>query len=119
MQNEILRLNNNELMMYESLKKNKFIAYLLGALFGTLGVHRLYLKEYVGFFVYLTLFFFSFAAEELLLLVAFFYLFDGFYTWFMCDDYNKKVINTIIHTRGNNQPNVVYVQTQTPPTEQQ
>jgi TM2 domain-containing membrane protein YozV len=105
-------------MMYDSLKKNKFIAYLLGALFGTLGIHRLYLKEYVGFVVYITLFFFGIMVDEIFALSVLFYAFDGVYTWFLCDGYNKKVINTIIHTRGSNQPNVVYVQTQTPPTEQ-
>jgi TM2 domain-containing membrane protein YozV len=99
MQNEILQLKGNEILMYDSMKKSKVVAYLLGALFGGLGIHRLYLKEYVGFWCYLTCTLASFIVSPLVVVLVFFLLVDVIYTWILCDQYNKDVIKKIVHSR--------------------
>lgn len=85
-------LTGKELIRYETMKRSEFLSYLLWALFGFSGAHRLYLKEIVGFFIYMILFFLSLIIDEFFSLILLFWMFDMIYTWFLCDSFNKKLL---------------------------
>ena len=85
-------MSNLELLTHKALSKSKIVAYLLGAFLGGFGVHRLYLKEYIGFFAYVFLTLASFVQPILSVSVAMFLVFDFFYTWVLVDRYNDEVM---------------------------
>lgn len=87
-----LNLNGTQLFHYQAMKKSKVIAYLLGAILGSVGCHRLYCKEYTGFALYLATFFLSMVIPFLYIPLGIALLVDFFYTWKLVDDYNKMVL---------------------------
>lgn len=95
MNNPELTLKGTQYFQYQSLSKNVVVAYVLGALLGGLGIHRLYLKEYAGFALYMALFFMSFFIPVLFLCTLVFMLVDLFLTYKLCKDYNLAVYKAI------------------------
>jgi len=87
--------NFQQEMLYDSRKKNVFIAYLLGGLFGGLGAHRFYLEDNVVGLVYVVLFFFGMFVSALYFISFILCLVDLFYTYYLCKEYNIKVRRSI------------------------
>lgn len=93
------KLSNAELLTHKALSKSKSVAYLLGAFFGAIGAHRLYVGEYIGAFIYVILFFASLVQPIAYPLLGIFLLVDLFATWGLVDKYNKDVAEQIIDNR--------------------
>ncbi|QHZ59831.1 transmembrane domain protein [Alteromonas phage vB_AmeM_PT11-V22] len=87
--------NFQQEILYDSRKKNVFIAYLLGALLASVGLHRFYLGDNVGGLVYVVLFFFGMFVPVLYVITCILFVFDLFYTYHLCKEYNIKVRRTI------------------------
>lgn len=100
MQEQILLLKDNEIVSYSEMKKNKFIAYLLGFFLGAFGVHRFYLNEKIGGTLYIVSFLLTIIAPPFIAVVMVCYIIDGFYTWVLCDKYNSNVISKIMAKRN-------------------
>lgn len=78
-------------LLFDSRKKSTFVAYLLGAILGGLGLHRIYLKDYTYAGVILCLFLLSFAIPLAGVLHLILVLLDVFLTYSEVKGYNKRV----------------------------
>lgn len=78
-------------ILFESRKKNMFIAYLLGCFLGGVSAHRLYLKHYHWACVVIGLLLLSLIFPILGVLHLILVLVDFFLTYSLVKEYNKKV----------------------------
>lgn len=78
-------------ILFDSRKKSKLVAYLLGAVLGGIGGHRLYLKEYKGACAIILLLVLSLVFPIVGVIHVIFVLIDFFLTWGLTDSYNKNV----------------------------
>lgn len=86
-----MEINAQNYALYRMTRKSRLIAYVLGALFGLLGIHMAYIKEYGHFVLRLIIFLLSIPVPPLAV-VSFIILFiDFFLTWFMVEEYNNKL----------------------------
>jgi TM2 domain-containing membrane protein YozV len=88
-------MNNKQLALYELSKKSTAIAYILGFLFGTLGVHMFYLGENGQGFARLFLFLVGVVIPPLMILSVIVYIADAFITYGMVKDYNAKLLTAM------------------------
>ena len=87
-------------ILFESRKKNMFIAYLLGCFLGGIGMHRFYLKDFLGGSAYIVLLFLSMFIP-IIGAVHLVYLFvDFFLTYRMVNVYNLGVRKEIEDISG-------------------
>lgn len=88
-----------QMMTYNSSRKSGVVAYLLFGFLGGLGLHRLYLREYNGFTIYLLLFLFNLFTGNMLFYIGtvIFWLIDIFYTNKVKDDFNANLVKDILN----------------------
>ena len=87
-----------QMLSYNSSRKSGVVAYLLFGFLGGLGLHRLYLREYNGFTVYILLFLFNLFTGNILFFIGtvIFLFIDIFYTNKVKDDFNASLVKDIL-----------------------
>lgn len=96
---DIFNLSEKELLQYNSMKKSKLVAYLIGAFFGWIGLHRLYLEDYTMFWVFVGLFVMSWVFPVLVFALGLLQLIDFICTYFVCNTYNQNILYEIQRRR--------------------
>lgn len=88
-------MNNKSVMLYDNQKKSVFLAYLLGAFFGWLGLHMFYLSDNIGGAGRLILGLLSLSYYPFTLLLGLVMLYDLFATYFAVKTYNANLIEKL------------------------
>lgn len=78
-------------ILFDSRKKSKLVAYLLGAVLGSFGCHRFYLGEYKGGVAYLILLLLMLVVPAVSFFHLVFLIVDFFLTYGLVKDYNANV----------------------------
>lgn len=90
-----LDLTTRQLVYYNSKKRSMVVAYLLGAVFGSFGVHAFYVGGNSGIFlgaITCGLLYYSFIYPEFLLVYLLFVLSGVVYTYFLVTDRNSDLL---------------------------
>lgn len=82
---------NQNLALYELTKKSVVVAYIIGFLFGILGLHFLYLRDFWNFAARMGLFITSFVIPVFGTISLVVYFIDSVYTYFKVEEYNNKL----------------------------
>jgi TM2 domain-containing membrane protein YozV len=85
-------MNNKSMMLYDNQKKSVFLAYLLGAFLGWLGVHLFYTENYLAGAIRLVCGLLSPVLGIFTIIFGLLMLYDLFATYFVVKDYNNKLI---------------------------
>lgn len=103
MNKEELNLTTKQMVYYHSKKRNKVVAYLLGAIFGSFGVHAFYVGGETGNkigLITLAGFILSFFSAALAMPWAIFVLSGLVYTHFIVDSRNKELLEEAVKFFG-------------------
>lgn len=103
MNKDELNLTTKQMVYYHSKKRNKVVAYLLGAIFGSFGVHAFYVGGETGNILGVSTlggFISSFFYPELLLPWSIFVLSGMVYTHFIVDSRNKELLEEAVKFFG-------------------
>ena len=91
-----LNLTTRQLVYYNSKKRSMVVAYLLGAVFGSFGVHAFYVGGNTGIILGATTFgflYYSFIYPDILIIPYMLYVFSGVvYTYFIVENRNKELM---------------------------
>ena len=103
MNKDELNLTTKQMVYYHSKKRNKLVAYLLGAVFGSFGVHAFYVGGDTGNILGLATlsgFILSFFSAGLAMPWSIFVLSGLVYTHFIVDSRNKELLNEAVKFFG-------------------
>jgi hypothetical protein len=85
-------MNTKQLALYELNKKSTGVAYVLGFLFGGLGIHCWYLSQETHFVFRALVFVIGLFVPPVMVVSAIIYIADFFLTYGWVKEYNKKML---------------------------
>jgi len=91
-----MNLTTNQMFKYDLAKKSVGFAYILGFIFGMLGVHCFYCKQTEHGLARLLLCVLSLVIPPLYFVCVVVFLADFFLTKGWVDEYNQKILATIV-----------------------
>lgn len=85
-------MNTKQLALYELNKKSTGVAYLLGFLFGAIGLHAWYVGEETHFVFRALVFVIGLFVPPVMVVSVIIYFVDFFLTYGWVKEYNKKML---------------------------